>query len=134
MSNTVINSIRVTGDQRLEIKVLFEKSKVPTRFGHAWDLNEYGTVLHCDVVLGDGITVEDDAIVIRFESKNSPPLDAIQKMSKEHPGLTFLVLGKDVANSNLQRWLFEDGEGRLLDCVQGAYEGEGDEIVYMQNT
>ncbi len=127
MSNTVVTTIKVAGEGRYEIKDLFERSSV----GHAWNLKEYGTVLLCDVKHGDGITVEDDAIVIRGESKNSPPLLLVEKLSADYPGLTFEVKGKDLLNLFLQRWRFQAGEGRLLDCVQGAYEGEGEEIVYM---
>jgi hypothetical protein len=133
MSNTVVNTIKVTGDRHLEIKDLFEKSKVPTPFGHAWDLKEYNAAILCDVKHGDGITVQDDAIVIRGESKNSPPLDMIHKMSKDYPGLLFIVESKEVLNCYFQTWIFHGGEGWLKDCVQGAYEGEGEEIVYMRD-
>lgn len=125
MSNTVATTITVTGDRRLDIKDLFERSALPTSFGHD------GTVLLCDLKHGDGITVEQDAITIRCESKNSPPLLLVEKLSADYPGLTFEVKGRDLLNLFIQRWRFQAGEGRLLDCVQGAYEGEGEEIVYM---
>jgi hypothetical protein len=131
MSNTVISTIKVTGDRSLEIKELFEKSSVPTGFGNAWDVS--GSVLLCDAKNGDGITVEDDAIVIRCESRNGPPLPLVEKLSEDYPELTFDVIGKDPLNSFIQRWIFRSGQGQLLDCVQGAYEEEGEEIVYMLN-
>jgi hypothetical protein len=131
MSNTVICTIKVTGDRRFEIKDLFQKSSVPTGFGNAWDV--YGSVLLCDANNGDGITVEDDAIVIRSESRNSPPLPLVEKLSEDYPELTFDVIGKDPLNCFIQRWIFRSGQGQLLDCVQGAYEEEGEEIVYMLN-
>lgn len=131
MANTNVSTITIFGDGRDAIKSLFDRSAVPTSFGHAWDLKAYSTVLFCDVKHGDGITVEQDAITIRCECKISPPLPLVERLSADHPGLTFEVQGKDLLNLFLQRWRFRAGHGTLLDCIQGAYEGEGEEIVYM---
>lgn len=131
MANPVISTITVFGDGREPIKKLFDAAAVTTEYGCDWDLKEYDTVLLCDTQHGDGITVNRHAITIQCEFRKSPPLVLTQNLSSEFPGLTFEVRGKDVLNLFLQRWRFEAGEGHLLDCVQGAHEGEGEEVVYL---
>ena len=131
MSNTCVAEIIVYGVGRESIKDLFEDGFDESR--HCWDLNDYGPVMRCDAERGDGIKVQDDHIAIRGECESSPPLPLAQQMSADHPLLTFVVTGFELSNCCFQRWRFETGMGVLIDCIQNAYEGEGEEIVYMKD-
>lgn len=133
MANTCVSTIKVTGDGRERIKTLFDNAAVPTGYGCAWDLNEHEAVILCDTQDGDGITVEQDAIIIKGECKWSPPLALVLKLSEEHSGLTFEVSGNDLTNLHYQRWQFQNGHGSLLDCIEEAYYDEDEETVYAIN-
>lgn len=130
MSNVCAITMKITGEGRYLIKEVFDQSAVQTSYGYAWHL--HGEVIRCDTEQGDGITVEPDAIVIKGETDWNLPLDLVQKMSQQHPNLSFEVQGTELTNLWSQRWNFEAGEGRLLDCVQDA-DNDEPRIDYMLN-
>ena len=133
MSNVNRTSIHVTGEGREAVAELFEKSAIPNQYGHAWCFPDCKESLLCDREHGDGIKIEPDAILIRGECKSKPPLLLIQQLSGRYPELTFVVTGWEPLNCFYQKWIFEAGEGFLLDCVENSYESEDEVVVYMRD-
>ncbi len=133
MANTCVMRLTITGASRESVKELFDNSAVATECGFVWNIPGYGEIMACDGKHGDGITVNGEAIIIQGECKWSPPLAWVEEISRQYPDLEVEVHGKDVGSLYLQRWVFRAGDGILLDCVQGAYEGEGEAIIYMRD-
>jgi len=132
VANIVVATIRVTGEGKDNIKALFEQNAVPTEWGCRWDLREHGVSIRCDVAHGDGITFDQDTLVIKGESDYQPPLRLAATLSSQYPGLEFEVFGWELSNMLSQRWRFRGGEGVLLDCIQEEDRDEP-EIVYMRD-
>lgn len=133
MSNTVVTRIKILGEERATVKELFDKAAVPTKFGCAWDFSGFPPII-CDVAHGDEIVVEEDSIIIKGETKDLPPLPLVIELSSKYR-VVFEVKGNDPSNCWFQRWIVESGDAFLLDCIQGAYAGEGEDatIVYMRD-
>lgn len=130
MSNVCAITVKVTGDDRQSVKRLFDEFSVPTEYGCEWRI--HNGVIRCDAEHGDGITAEPEAIIIKGETDWDLQFNVVQKLSQQFPDLTFEIRSTELTNLFSQRWIFEAGSGRLLDCIQNA-DNDEPRIDYMLN-